>query len=238
MNIDIYKLRDLKLNGATVIDGFSSASMISSIVANYLINSLDLDQISILDSDDFPAISLIYGSKPKYPAGIFADGDKNIVVFLSEFTPGQQLVRYIANTILAWAAENECKRIIATGALTVPEEGRAHKEHKMFGVGSVDRARRDLEKMEIRQLKTGYLTGIPAMLLNSGMRANFDVICLLAESQMNNGMPDTIAAAKVLEVIARLLPKVGIDLEPLYEEAEMIEDWINEQQQSPSLMFR
>ncbi len=63
------------------------------------------------------------------------------------------------------------------------------------------------------------------------------MICLLAEVWANNGIPDATAAAKVIEVIAQLHPKVEIDVEPLYEEAEKIEVWVNEQQQSPSLMF-
>ncbi|MCK4731967.1 MAG: hypothetical protein KAT65_05855 [Methanophagales archaeon] len=41
--IDVYKLKESSLRGATVIDGFSNTNMINSIVANYLINSLKLD---------------------------------------------------------------------------------------------------------------------------------------------------------------------------------------------------
>ena len=236
MNIDVYKLKELNLCGATVIDGFSTPSRISSIVANYLINSLELEQVGILDSDDFPAVSMIYGSEPKYPAGIFADEEKKIVVFLSEFSPQQPLVRPIANTILSWAEENRCNRIIATEAIASPE-GKIPKEHRMFGVGSVAGARRDLKELHIEQLQNGYITGVPAMLLNSGMRVNFNVICLLAEVQTNGGMLDAMAAAKVIETIAKLLSNIEIDVGPLYEEAAKIEGLVNEQQQSQSLMF-
>ena len=236
INIDVYKLKALNLCGATVIDGFSSPSRISSIVANYLINRLELEQVSILDSDDFPAVSMIYGSEPKYPAGIFADEGKKMGVFLSEFSPQPQLVRPIANTILSWAAENRCSRIIAAEALASPE-GQSPKEHRMFGVGSVDGARRDLKELHIEQLRNGYITGVPAMLLNSGMRENFNVICLLAEVQTNGGILDATAAARVIEAIAKLHPNVEIDVGPLYEEAAKIEGLVNEQQQSQSLMF-
>lgn len=238
INIDVYKLKELNIRGATVVDGISNTGMISSIVANYIINNLKLEEVGFLDSDNFPAVSLVYDSMPKYPAGIFADEEKKIVVFLSEFTPEQHLVRPIANTILAWAAESKCRRIITTGALVSPEgQTQLHKEHRIFGVGNVDTARKDLKKLDVTQLKAGYITGVPAILINNGMRANFNVICLLAEVWANNGIPDATAAAKVIEVIAQLHPKVEIDVEPLYEEAEKIEVWVNEQQQSPSLMF-
>jgi len=68
IKIDVYKSKDLDLRGATVVDGFSSASIIGSIVANYLVEALILDQISVLDSDDFPPVSIVSESKPKYPA--------------------------------------------------------------------------------------------------------------------------------------------------------------------------
>jgi hypothetical protein len=40
MNIDVYKLKELNLRGATVVDGISNTGMISSIVANYIINNI------------------------------------------------------------------------------------------------------------------------------------------------------------------------------------------------------
>lgn len=143
IEIDVYKDKDLSLRDATIVDGFSSAGMISSIVANYLVDTLKLGPISFLDSDYFPSLSLIYNSKPKYPARIFADEEKKIVVFLSEFTPEQYLVKPIANTILSWAEENKCRRIITTDAL-LSREDQSYKEHRVYGVGNVDGARRDI----------------------------------------------------------------------------------------------
>lgn len=35
--------------------------------------------------------------------------------------------------------------------------------------------------------------------------------------------PDTRAAARILEVVNKMLPEIEIDPEPLYKEAEMIE---------------
>ena len=160
---------------------------------------------------------------------------KKIVVFLSEFNPANHLVRPIANTILSWAEENKCVRIItAEGVLT--KEPISDKEHRVYGVGNVERAREDLIRLELQQLRTGIITGISAALLNEGMRMDFDVICLLAEVNSNPGIPDVTAPAKVIEVINKLLPTVKIDVEPLYREAQKIEAWIKEQHE-PSQMF-
>jgi uncharacterized protein len=235
IKIEVYKSKDLDLQGATIVDGFSSAGVIGSIVANYIVNTLNLDQISTLDSNDFPAVSLVSESQPKYPARIFADEKKKIVVFLSEFTPGNHLIRPIANTILSWAEENKCTRIItAEGVLT--KEDVSDKEHRVYGVGNIERAREDLKRLELVQLRTGIITGVSAVLLNEGMRMNFDVICLLAEVNSNPGVPDVRAPAKVIEIIDKLLPTVKIDVEPLYKEAQKIENLIKEEGE-PSQMF-
>lgn len=236
IKIDVYKSKDLDLQGATIVDGFSSVGIIGSIVANYLVDTLNLDQISALDSNDFPAVSIICGSKPRYPARIFADEKKKIAVFLSEFNPGNHLVRPIANTILSWAEENKCMRIITAEGI-VTREHISNNEHRVYGVGSIERAREDLKRLELEQLRTGIITGVSAALLNEGMRMNFDVICLLAEVNSNPGIPDATAPAKVIEAINKLLPTVKIDVEPLYEEAQKIEDLVKEQH-APSEMFR
>ena len=58
-DVEIYELKRMDVRGATVIDGFPSVGLVSSIVANYLINTLDLTQIGIMDSVYFPTVSLV-----------------------------------------------------------------------------------------------------------------------------------------------------------------------------------
>jgi len=58
-------------------------------------------------------------------------------------------------------------------------------------------------------------------LLNEGRRRDFDVITLLSEAHPD--YPDARAAARVIEVIDKLLLHTELDARPLYEEAERIE---------------
>src|SRR3989442_6797577 len=69
--IQIYELRRMDLRGATVIDGFPSVGLVSSIVANYLINALNLVQIGIMDSVQFPTVSLVRDGEPMNPVRIY-----------------------------------------------------------------------------------------------------------------------------------------------------------------------
>ena len=218
----------MNLEGATIIDGFPTVGLVSTIAANFLIGVLKLDQICAMDSDLFPPVSMIYACKPKFPARIYADDDAKVVVFLSEFTPTASLARPIANAILSWAIENKCSRIISPEGLALPHDDSLgienDSEPEVRAVCSSDRARADVEGKDIEPLDTGIITGVSAILLNEGRRFNFDIISLLVGVRPN--IPDARAAAKIIEAINKFIPLVDIDAAPLYKEAEGIEKYL------------
>src|SRR5437867_13183440 len=102
--IQIYELRRMDLRGATVIDGFPSVGLVSSIVANYLINALSLSQIGIMDSVCFPTVVLVRDGQPMNPVRFFAGpivvDYVQIVVFMFEFQPVPNLIEASAATDL------------------------------------------------------------------------------------------------------------------------------------------
>jgi uncharacterized protein len=218
IEIKVYKYKDMDLEGATIIEGFPTVGLVSSIAANYLIGALALDQITALDSHAFPPVSMVYASKPKFPARIYADAQWKVAVFLSEFTPSPQLARPLAHTILMWAKENKCSMIVTSEGLPV---GHKKGEIHVYAVGSTPHARELCKKNGIPQLETGIITGVTGVLLNEGRIRGFDIISLLVEVVPD--MPDARAAAKIVEAIDRLLPQISIDVTPLYREAETIE---------------
>jgi uncharacterized protein len=220
VEITVHKYKDMNLEGATVINGFPSLGLVSTITANYLIGALNLDQIGALDSDAFPPVSMIYASKPKFPARIYAEEESKIVVFLSEFTPTASLVRPIARTMLNWTNANRCSRIVAPEVVSIREE----EGLTVFGVGSTDHAREELRQLNIRPFIQGMVSGITGVLLNEGKRLGIDVIALLAQARP--GIPDARAAARIIEVIDMLVPTIRVDVGPLYEEAERIEAYV------------
>jgi uncharacterized protein len=220
VEILIHKFKDMDLKGATVVNGFPSLGLVSTITANYLIGTINLDQIGALDSEAFPPVSMIYAAKPKFPARIYADENAKIVVFLSEFTPIPQLVRPIARAILDWTKKNKCARIVAPEVISISEASKIH----VFGVASTDRAREEMKKLHIRPFTQGMVSGITGVFLNEGRRQNIDVYALLAQARPE--IPDARAAAKIIEVIDKLVPTIEIEVEPLYAEAERIEAYV------------
>ncbi len=236
--VKVYEIKRIDLKGATVIDGFPSVGLVSSIVANYLINFLKMEQVGIIDSIYFPTVSLVRDSEPLNPVRIYA-GERvtssegfsdQIVTFISEFQPPPNLIKPIAHTVLDWAEEQRCKLLISPEGLVIDketsgEESKNNEEEEnhvdVYGIGSTKRAKSLLETHGVSLFDEGVITGVAGVLLNLGKSRDFDVICLMAEAHPD--YPDARAAAQVIETINKILLGIHIDAKPLYQEAEKIE---------------
>ena len=231
-DIRIYEFKRVDLKGATIIDGFPSVGLVSSIAANYLIKVLDMEQIGIMDSIHFPTVSLIREARPLSPVRIYAgkkerSGDQ-IVAFISEFQAPPNLIRPIAYTLVDWAMEQRCKMIVSPEGLVVDPELRDSAEISdvVFGIASTQRARELLKQHGIQSFEEGVISGVAGVLLNEGRKRDFDIMTLLAEAHPD--FPDAKAAALVLEAIDDILLGIDFDAKPLFEEAQRIEEHIKE----------
>jgi uncharacterized protein len=231
-DIRIFELKKKDLRGATIIDGFPSVGLVSSISANYLIKILKMENIGIMDSPQFPTVSLIRDATPLSPVRIYA-GDKSprgdqIVAFISEFQAPPNLVRPISRALVDFAIEQRCKMIVSPEGLVVDPEIRDSTDISdvVFGIASTLRGRELLKENSIRSFEEGVISGIAGVLLNEGRKRDFDVLTLLAEAHPD--FPDAKAAALVLEAIDDILLGIEFDAKPLFEEATRIEEHIKE----------
>ncbi len=236
--VKIYEIKRVDVEGAIVIDGFPSVGLVSSIVANYLIDTLEMEQIGIVESPAFPTVSLVRNGNPQHPVRIYAGrppadragrGADKIVAFVSEFHPAPTVIHPLATTILDWVQEQRCSLLVSPEGLVV--EGAPHTARsprpprladvKVYGVASTRKARELYIEPNMIPFAEGVITGIAGVLLNEGRRRGFDVLTFLAEAQSD--YPDARAAAKVIETINRILLRTPLDPDPLYHEAERIE---------------
>ena len=223
-DVEICDFEEIDLKDATVIAGFPSIGLVSTIAANYLIDALGLKQIGCLKSPHFPALSVVHTGEPLSPVRIYAgtqiNGDK-IAVFVSEFKPKPNLINSIANVIMEWVTRKQCKLLLSPEGMVV--EGKSVDEEEnveAYAIGSTDRARQLLMSKDIPQFKNGIIAGVSGVLLNFGKQNNFDVISILSEAHPN--YPDARAAAAAINVMAAIMG-VEINVTPLYEESERIE---------------
>ncbi|PUA31904.1 MAG: hypothetical protein B9J98_05275 [Candidatus Terraquivivens tikiterensis] len=215
VRIKEYKRPDVR--GGIVIDGFPSSSLVTSLVASYLVAHLKMDQVAFVESAHFPPVAFVYGGKPRYPARVYVEEELKLAAFVSEFNIPLGLSRAVANSLLDWSLKNGCEMVIST--LSVPKES---GDAVIYGIGSTERSREMISKAGIEQLAIGVVPGVPGVLLCEGRWNNFDVVVLLVEASEDT--PLFAAAAMLLEALTKLVPRIKIDLEPLYREAKAIQD--------------
>ncbi|MFO7678295.1 MAG: PAC2 family protein [Thermoplasmatota archaeon] len=223
-DVEIIDFKQTDLENATVIAGFPSIGLVSTIVANYLIDALGLEQIGALNSSQFPTLSVVHTGEPLSPVRIYGgtiDSGQKIVVFVSEFKPKPNLINPLSTTILNWVKQKKCKLVISPEGMVV--EGKSCEDESAvdaYAIGSTENARNMLQVKNIHQFKNGIIAGVSGVLLNLGKQENIDVISILSEAHPN--YPDARAAASAINVIGNVIG-VEINVGPLYDEAERIE---------------
>jgi len=233
-DVEINEMRRMDLEGATIVDGFPSVGLVSSIATNYIIKLLNMREIGVMDSDGFPHVTLVRESIPLSPVRIYA-GERTakgdlMVAFVSEFQSPPELIRPISRALVDWAVDRKCKMIISPEGLVVDPElkDKAELSDVVFAIGSTDHAREILNRQHFQTFEEGVITGVAGMLLIEGLARDFDVITLLAEAHPD--FPDAGAAALVLEAMDDLILGVNFDAKPLFEEAQRIEARLKEVQ--------
>ena len=220
MVLDIYELKKIDLRDAVILDGFPSVGLVSSIVANYIIESLGLEQIAIVDSDYFPSVALVRGWEPLNPVRVYGGKIKRntkIAVFVSEFQVPTPVIKPLASLMLDWADEKRASMVITPEGLIVEKM----KENvDVYGIASTNYASKKIPDYVLK-FEEGVITGVTGVLLTEGKKRERDVIALLAEAHPD--YPDARAAGKIVEVLNDMLRGVKIDPKPLYDEAEKIE---------------
>lgn len=223
-DVEIIDFEEMDLNNASVIAGFPSIGLVSTIVANYLIDALGLKQIGAINSPHFPTLSVVHTGEPLSPVRIYAGVLKNsqrLVVFVSEFKPKPNLINAISNAIMDWVKMKKCKLLISPEGMVVEGKNTEHENMiDAYAIGSTEKARQMLAESKIPQFKNGIIAGVSGVLLNKGKQEKFDVVSILSEAHPN--YPDARAAASALTVIGNIIG-VEINVGPLYEEAERIE---------------
>jgi uncharacterized protein len=221
--IEIRNLKKINIKGGTIIDGFPSSGLANAIASECFIHSLKTELVAVLDSAEFPALSVIHNTVPNFPARIYANEDLKLAIFVSEMNVEQSLYYSISKVILQWAMENECRLIISAAGLSNEGSDDTMKipDPAVYAAATTKRSIKRLEDVGIEHMSDGSVTGIPALLLNEGALIDLDIIVLLV--RVVKDIPDFRAAAIVSEAITRLVPGASCDVNSLLKEAEVVE---------------
>jgi len=229
---------------AMLISCFPSVGMVSSIVAHYLIEHLDLRFVGSIRDSRIPAVCLVQDGRPMPPIRIYAgepvckvDMCDKVLLVVSEFKVGGELAFDLCDALLEWSDGAGISATVLIDAFAKKgsqppnsAEGEPIVEYEdtpeidFVGVGAIQDATEVIEKMDIPLLEQGLIGGMTGVLLGEGRRAKLNMLSILVEADPR--FPDARAAAALIEKLDTLLPVVELDTTPLVEEAERIEEQI------------
>ena len=233
----------LNASGALVVSCFPSIGFVSSIVAHYLVDKLDLELVGGVRHPKLPPVCLVQDGKPLPPMRFYSgepicnmERCDKIVLIASEIQVLPELNLPLADTLLDWCTENG---VGATMLIDSYAQG-IGQQHSIFdddqtdetllGIGSTEVSHQTLEGLGVPLLKQGVVGGITGVMMGESRRRGVDVMAILAESdgEIGGSLPDARAAARIIECLDGLLPAVHLDPEPLLAEAQRIEGEIRE----------
>jgi uncharacterized protein len=223
----LHEYKKISFRRPMVIVGFPSVGLVSSIAANFVVRSMKLERIATILSPDFPPYAIVHEGVALPPVRIYAgqrqcddQGEEceELIVVTSEFMPAPNLILPLVGTILDWCKSNEANTIVVLEGRNV---GDAPEKHEIAAVATGEKCRKMLETYGLKEFKEGMVSGLSGVLLYEGERAGMDVICLLGPARLD--YPDARGAARLIEHVAKMLPELKLDPEPLFKEAEGIE---------------
>ena len=221
--------------GALVVSCFPSVSHVSSIVAHYLIERLELNFVGGVVDSRLPPVALIHEGKPMPPVRMYAgkpvcnmEQCDSVVVLVSEAPVPPKMCLPLSEALLDYSKAQDFGAGVLIDSFSHQQES-GHEvmdsddsDETLLGIGATDWAIDQLKEMDIALLEAGMISGMSGVLLGEGRRRKLNMLCIMAEA--TGGIPDARAAARVIEKLNKLLPAMELDIEPLIAEAERIEE--------------
>ena len=226
-DIRIHQTSGKNFKGSTFICGLPGVGLVGNIVANFLVNNLKLKQVGIIDGPAFPSISVVKDGIPNHPMRLYAgeqicnDGKCNqIVICVSDFVPPVSATKDLVDCIFDWAKEKGCTSFIVGEGFSIPQKNQ-DKDSIVYGVSSTEASKDWINNAKVTPFEFGTIGGFTGVMLNQGRLRSVNVLGLLAE--VEEDIPDALAASKIIEAIDKLLLEIDLDPKPLLDEAASLE---------------
>ena len=245
----VMRFSEPELRDPVALVGFPTVGLVGSILAGLIVREMDLPVVAGITSPELPPYTFVTGGLPCPQIRIMAgtprrvrrkkkaDGETkeeapakrkrtkphDIVVVTSEIAPKPEQTYDISMAILNTLRELGVNEIICL-------EGVAGVESTapVGGVGGNDAVKKKLESVEVPLMNDGIVRGVSGVLLMEGSYEGMDIMSLMVPA--NPQLPDPRAAARLMEPVTAMYPRIAIDTDPLFKEAEEIDSRVQSQQ--------
>ena len=204
-----------KVKAPTVIEGFPGFGLVSTIATGFLIDHLKCEQIGRYWFEEGQPTIAIHACHLIDPIGVYYNKKYNVVLVHS-IAPAANTEWKAAEIVLDVAKQVGAKEIITLEGVGSQEADQT----RGFFCTSNPAHRKNFEKLGIDCLGEGIIVGVTAALLTKAPIKGLDVCALFAETHSN--LPDSKAAAKIIEILDRYLG-LKVDYQPLLKQAAEFE---------------
>ena len=204
-----------KPKNCRLIEGFPGFGLVGTIASEFLLEHLKFEQIGKIIFDDMPATVAIHEGKIVEPLGVFYNKKYNLVL-LHAITTSSGLEWKLSDIVMDLSKQLGIKEIISLEGVGSSEESTTSR---VFYYSNNEKNKNKFKKIKVEPLKEGIIIGVTGAVL---LRAEkVPVSCVFAETHTN--LPDSKAAAKVVEVLDKYLG-LKVDYKPLLQQAEKFEE--------------
>ncbi|MDE1880424.1 MAG: proteasome assembly chaperone family protein [Euryarchaeota archaeon] len=230
--------------GTPLLVCFPSAGLASTIVGHHAIRHLKLPRIATVRCRYLPSAAVIFDKRPNPPVRIH--GNKTLAVAVSEFPAPSALMLPLAEALILWARKKELgPTIVVEGVLgrapdgapqDGPEQGspgvgpggpETWGKEDVMGIAATPAREPLLDKAKVPVLVEGIVGGLTAELLNLASIIERDLSVVFVRT-VQPGYPDYHAAARLVEILDRVVPGLALDPKPMLEQAEVLERMLKE----------
>jgi len=198
------------------IIGMPDTGLTGMIGVTHLISSLSLDEIGYIDSNLLPPVMVVHKGIPKQPIRLF--GNENLAAITSEIPLNITSMYPLAKSIVNWVKSKGAELLISISGVAVQNRMEI-KNPLVYGVATLDKTKKLLDRAEIKLLEEGFMVGPHALILKECMAKKVNNLTLLAQSHPQ--YPDPGAAAATVNSINKLLD-LNVDVNKLLEQADEI----------------
>ena len=197
-----------------LIEGFPGFGLVGTIANEFLLEHLKFEQIGKIIFDEMPPTIAIHEGKVVEPLGVFYNKKYNLVL-LHAITASSGMEWKLSEVVIDLVKKLDIKEVICMEGVGSSDETTTSR---VFFYSTNEKNKNKFEKLKVDLLKEGIIIGVTGAVL---LRAEkVPVSCIFAET--HTSLPDSKAAAKIIEVLDKYLG-LKVDYKPLLVQAEKFE---------------
>jgi uncharacterized protein len=218
--------KPMDLSGFTLILGFPDVGLAGAIAAEHVADKAGMRELGHLSSERLPPLSVVEEGVVARPITVYACQRRKLVLIRSYIHLPPRLAHMASRALVAWAKRAGVAEIVCLSGY-LADEGTEPGDDVYVAASTKDVLATERLQHLFRKGGvypwTGSVYGVVGQVLLDAMDAGVPAFSLVVETKAD--YPDARAAAKSLRVLNRYL-NLRIDLEPLMEEANLIEEQV------------